>query len=134
MLDDRLRAPFLSEPLITTRADADPDDTGTSIVYARSALAAAILLEVGGTVCMRLVTSWPSELWRIPAYLAYAASFSLFPIILRFIPMSVAYATWSACGTAAIAIIGSAWFHDVVRWWQVIALVGISACVVLLHV
>ena len=95
-------------------------------------LVVAIGLEVGGTLCMRLVTK--SEWWRIPAYTLYAAAFSLFPWIMEDVPIAIAYATWSAAGSAAVAAISAIAFDDPpLRYTQCAAVAGIVACIGVLH-
>ena len=62
----------LGEPLLS-------ESTTTPTATTRRghlALGAAVLLEVGGTLCMRLVAT--TEWWRIPAYVLYGAAFSSF--------------------------------------------------------
>ena len=62
-----------------------------------ASLAVAIVLEVGGTVCMRLVRPG-KDWWRIPAYVLYGVFFA--SLIVEHVPLTVAYATLSAMGTA----------------------------------
>lgn len=94
-------------------------------------LLVAIIAEVAGTICMKLTTQ--ADLWRIGAYVCYAISFSLFPIILKQIPLSVAYATWSAMGTCSITILSVVFFEEVLSLRQVCATGGILISVVLLQ-
>lgn len=95
-------------------------------------LTLAIVLEVTGTMCMRLAGE-TREAWRFPAYVAYAGSFSLFPWILRDIPLSVAYATWSAVGTLSVAIGGVLMFGDVLDTRRGVAMIVMVGCVVVLN-
>ena len=65
---------------------------------------------MAATTCMKLAASRP--LWNVGVYLGYALCFSLFPYVLRSIPLGVAYAIWSGCGTVATVIIGSLAFGE----------------------
>ena len=95
-------------------------------------LAAAIVLEVGGTLCMRMVDR--TEWWRLPAYVLYGAAFSLFPWIVRDVPLAVAYAMWSGVGSALVALACAVVFRDALAWTQWVAIGGIVGCIWLMHV
>lgn len=97
-----------------------------------ASLAVAVVLEVGGTVCMRLVGPG-RDWWRIPAYVLYAASFSLFPWIVEDVPLTTAYATWSALGTAVVALIGVVWFGDALNAFQTAMIATIVVCTAGVH-
>lgn len=57
-------------------------------------LGLTIILEVFATTCMKMAASGP-RFWYLGIFAGYTACFSIFPIALRTIPLSVAYATWS---------------------------------------
>lgn len=69
-------------------------------------LGAAILFETIGTTALHASQQfsrfWPSVL----VVVAYAVSFYLLAIVLRYIPVGVAYAIWSGLGICFIALIG----------------------------
>ena len=69
-------------------------------------LAITIALEVVATTCMKFAANGPKA-WYIGVGLGYTLCFSLFPLALRTMPLSVAYATWSGVGTAASCFIGA---------------------------
>lgn len=95
-------------------------------------LLSAIGFEVCGTFCMRLVekNGW----WRLPAFALYFMSFSLFPSITAYIPLSVAYVTWSGIGSVAVAIFSVACFGDPLRWVHGLAIGGVIACTSALYI
>lgn len=105
----------LVEPLLPER----PTETPT---YALVLLATTIVLEVSGTLFLRMTLD--DARYYIPAYLLYAASLSLFSWTLRCIPISVAYTTWCAFGTIGVSVASSVLFHEVisVRRWVCILL------------
>jgi small multidrug resistance pump len=69
-------------------------------------LAAAILLEVAGTVSMKLSHGFAQTLPSVLLFLFYGASFTCLNFALRSIDVSVAYAIWSGLGLILIAAIG----------------------------
>ncbi len=75
-------------------------------------LIAAIAFEVSGTTCMKLSEGFTRWLPSALIFVFYAVSFALLTLALRRIDLSVAYAIWSAVGTAAIALIGVLAFKE----------------------
>lgn len=69
-------------------------------------LAVAILFETIGTTALKasdgFTRAWPS----LVVVVAYALSFWLLALVLRVIPVGVAYAIWSGLGICLIAGIG----------------------------
>ena len=64
------------------------------------------------TTCMKYVALYGAR-WMWGGVIAgYLLCFSIFPIVLRSMPMSVAYALWSGIGTASSALIGAALFAE----------------------
>ncbi len=75
-------------------------------------LTVAIVLEVGGTTCMKLSEGF-SKLWpSVMVFVLYGLSLGLLTLALKRIDLSVAYAIWSGMGTALIALIGVMWFKE----------------------
>lgn len=84
---------------------------GVSWIY----LSVAVVLEVAGTASLKLsdgLTRLVPSLLIIPAY---DLSFTLLALALKQVPVSVAYAIWSAVGTALITGIGMAFFREPVN-------------------
>ena len=93
----------------------------------------AIAMEVSGTICMKLSQGF-SQLWpSILVFVFYGFSFTASTFALKTIDVSIAYAVWTALGTAIIAVIGMVWFHEALSPLKVIALLMIIAGVVLLN-
>jgi small multidrug resistance pump len=69
-------------------------------------LTAAIVLEVAGTVSMKLSHGFSQALPSVLLFLFYGASFTCLNFALRTIEVSVAYAIWSALGLILVAAIG----------------------------
>lgn len=75
-------------------------------------LAAAIFFEICGTTCMKLSEGYANILPTVLIFVFYGISFSIFPIALKTVDVSIAYAIWSGVGTAAITIIGIYYFKE----------------------
>ncbi|HVM88998.1 MAG TPA: multidrug efflux SMR transporter [Puia sp.] len=75
-------------------------------------LAAGILFEVLGTICMKYAEGftklWPSVL----VFVFYGISLAALVFVLEKMQVSIAYAIWASAGTALIAIIGVIFFKE----------------------
>lgn len=120
---------MLRDPLVVTPTVPIPSSSFPHPGYV--SLAFAIGFEVGGTLCMGSVQK--SEWWRVPAYIFYGVAFSLFPWIVQEVPLAIAYATWSAVGSAAVAVISALFFNEGLTTLQGVAIGGIVSSIFLLH-
>jgi small multidrug resistance pump len=93
-------------------------------------LVGAILFEVAGTISMKLSEGFTRPLPSVLIFLFYGAAFTLLTLALKKIDVSVAYAVWSAVGTAVIAGIGIVWFKEPLTALKVASLLLIVAGVV----
>jgi small multidrug resistance pump len=75
-------------------------------------LAAAILLEVGGTTCMKLSDGLQRAAPTLLMFVLYAGAFALNTFVVRTLELSVTYAVWSGVGTALTALIGIVYFRE----------------------
>lgn len=97
-------------------------------------LAAAIVAEVAGTICLQLSHGFTRLLPSAVVVVGYAISFAALAIVLkRGLPVAVAYAIWSAIGVALIAGIGAVWLDQRLTLVQVLGLVLVVAGVVALE-
>jgi small multidrug resistance pump len=94
------------------------------------ALAAAIVLEVSGTVSMKLSEGLSRPLPTLLIFVFYAASFAILAMALKKIDVSVAYAIWAGVGTALIAIIGVVYFREPLSMMKVLSILMIIAGVI----
>ncbi len=78
-------------------------------------LIGAILLEVAGTTSMKLSEGFTRLVPSLLIFVFYALSFVALTLAIRKIDLSVAYAIWAGVGTAVIAVIGFAYFHEPVN-------------------
>jgi small multidrug resistance pump len=75
-------------------------------------LSAAIVLEICGTVCMRLSEGFTRLTPSVLIFVFYAGSFALNTFVVRTLGLSVVYAVWSGVGTVATAAIGILYFKE----------------------
>jgi len=75
-------------------------------------LVIAIVAEIAATTALRASHGF-SQLWpSVGTVLGYAIAFAALAQALRTVDLGVAYAIWSAVGTAVIALIGIAVFGE----------------------
>ena len=96
-------------------------------------LAGAIVLEVSGTVSMKLSDGFTRLLPSVLIFVFYAASFAVLTLALKKIDVSVAYAVWAGAGTALIAVVGMLFFKEPPTLLKLVSLLLIIAGVVLLN-
>lgn len=72
----------------------------------------AILLEIAGTVSMKISDGLTRVVPTVLIFVFYAASFAALTLALKRIEIGVAYAIWSGAGTALIAVIGIVHFRE----------------------
>ncbi|WP_333829151.1 DMT family transporter [Pararhodobacter sp.] len=96
-------------------------------------LGAAILFETIGTTALNASQQF-SRLWpSVLVVMAYGASFYLLAIVLKTIPVGVAYAIWSGLGICFIAVIGYVVFGQRLDLPAVIGLSMIIAGIVVIQ-
>ena len=63
-------------------------------------------MEVGATAVLPRTHGFRDPCWSALVLGGYAVSIWLLALVIRDIPVSVAYAVWSGLGTAGIAVVG----------------------------
>jgi small multidrug resistance pump len=96
-------------------------------------LAVAIVLEICGTMSLKLSDGFTRPGPAGAVIICYAVSFGLLSLALRGIDLSIAYAVWSGVGTAMVAAIGIIWFGEHAGAWKLLSLALIVLGVVGLH-
>lgn len=96
-------------------------------------LTIAIVAEIGATTALRASHGFSEPLPSLGTIAGYAIAFAALAQALKWVDLGVAYAIWSAVGTAVIALIGIVVFGEPssLAKWTGIAL--IIAGVVLLN-
>jgi small multidrug resistance pump len=93
-------------------------------------LTLAIALEVAATLALRASDGFTRVGLSIAVVAGYATAFFLLGLVLRSIPVSVAYAVWSAVGTGTIALIGMTLLDEPAGAIRIVSLVVIMVGVV----
>jgi small multidrug resistance pump len=96
-------------------------------------LSFAILLEVSGTLCLKLSQGMTRPLPVIGVAVFYLGTFFLMSLSLKNLEVGTVYAIWSGVGTALIAIIGVVYFGESMHWVKVLGLCFIIGGVILLR-
>jgi small multidrug resistance pump len=94
----------------------------------------AILTEVVGTTMMKVSEGLTRLMPSIWMFVMYAISFVFMAFALKKLEVSTAYAIWSGLGTAVIAAIGIAWFHESFSITKLVGTGLVIAGVVLLNI
>lgn len=93
-------------------------------------LLVAIAIEVAATSLLPRTNGFTSVGWSAAVVLGYMASIALLAVVVRTMPVSVAYAVWSGLGTAAVAVIGVVVLGESMDWIKATALTMIVLGVV----
>lgn len=95
-------------------------------------LAIAICSEIAATLELRELSDGFRWLAVIVVVFGYVISFVFLALALRQINVGVLYAIWSAVGTAAVAVLGTVFFHEKLNAVAICGLVLIVGGVVVL--
>ena len=85
-------------------------------------LMVAIGVEVGATALLPKAAGFTQPLWTTVVVAGYALSIWLLALVVRSIPVSVAYAVWAGLGTAAVAVIGYFFLGESMGWLKATSL------------
>lgn len=85
-------------------------------------LAGAIVAEVIATSLLKVSTGFTKPLPSIGTVLGYAASFYMLSLVLKYVPLSMAYAIWAAAGTVAIALVGVVFYSERLTIIQIVGI------------
>jgi len=94
----------------------------------------AILLEVSGTICLKLSHGMTRTLPILGVTIFYLSTFTLLSFSLKTLDMGTVYAIWSGVGTALIATIGILFFGESLTWIKMAGLGLVITGVILLRV
>jgi small multidrug resistance pump len=103
-------------------------------VLAAVLLAVAIAIEVVATALLPRADGFTNPLWSAVVLVGYGTAIWLLAVIVRTIPVSVAYAVWSGAGTALVAVAGYLFLDEPLGWVKVVSLAMIVVGVVGLNV
>jgi small multidrug resistance pump len=96
-------------------------------------LALAIGFEIGGTISLKLSEGMTRLVYvaTLPGF--YGLSFMMMALAMKTVPLSTAYAIWSAVGIGVLSAVGFFWFGETVSALKIAALAMIVAGVVALY-
>ncbi len=93
----------------------------------------AITIEVGASAALPRTDGFTHPGWSIFVLAGYAVSIWLLALVVRTLPVSVAYAIWAGLGTAAIAVVGVLFLGEDINLLKAMALGMIVIGVVVLN-
>jgi small multidrug resistance pump len=82
----------------------------------------AIAAEVASTALLPRAAGFTDPRWSAVVVAGYALSVWLLALVVRAMPVSVAYAVWAGLGTAAVALIGFLWLGEPMGWLKATSL------------
>lgn len=96
-------------------------------------LAAAIAVEVAGTIFLKLSQGMTRWLPATGMAACYLAAFVLMSFSLKSLEVGTAYSIWAGAGTALVTVAGVVWFGESLGWLKMLGTVLIVVGVVLLR-
>jgi small multidrug resistance pump len=96
-------------------------------------LMSAIGVEVVATAALPRTENFRDPLWTAAVLSGYALSIWLLALVIKQIPVSVAYAVWSGLGTAGIVMVGVLFMDERLDLVKAATLLMIVAGVVILN-
>lgn len=93
-------------------------------------LGVAIVIEVVSTALLPKADGFTHAGWAAVVLGGYAVSIWLLTIVVKQMPVSVAYAVWSGAGTALVAVVGLIFLGESMTWIKAASLGMIIAGVI----
>jgi small multidrug resistance pump len=96
-------------------------------------LAAGVLLEVAGTLCMKQSDGFSDWRAAMSMYVLYGLSLTVLTFAFKRLDVGVAYAVWSGAGLVLIAGTGMLWFREPVSAARLVCIALILVGMIGLH-
>jgi small multidrug resistance pump len=93
-------------------------------------LAVAIVIEVGASALLPKAQGFTHPGWTAAVLVGYGVSIWLLTVVVKQLPVSVAYAIWAGAGTALVAVVGLLFLGEHISWVKAVSLAMIVAGVV----
>ena len=93
-------------------------------------LALAIGVEVAASALLPKAQGFTNLPWTAVVLVGYGVAIWLLTVVVRSMPVSVAYAIWAGAGTALVAVIGLMFLGESFSWVKAMSLAMIVAGVV----
>jgi len=97
-------------------------------------LVVAILLEVAGTLLLPATQNFSRIFPTVIMVVCYLGSFFLLTFVIKVLPISIVYATWSGLGVFTVAILGYFLFGQSLSWQAICGLFLIVIGVAIVNV
>jgi small multidrug resistance pump len=90
----------------------------------------AIVIEVGATALLPKAEGFTNPGWAAVVLAGYGVSIWMLTVVVKQMPVSVAYAVWAGAGTALVAVVGLLFLGEHLSWIKAVSLAMIVAGVV----
>jgi len=100
------------------------------VLAAMVLLMAAIGVEVVSTALLPKADGFTDPAWSAVVVAGYGLSIWLLTLVVRTMPVSVAYAIWAGVGTALVAVVGCAFLGESLGWAKALSLAMIVGGVI----
>ena len=97
-------------------------------------LTLAIAAEIVGTTALKASEVFSKPVPSVVAFAAYGVSLIFLALVLRTIPVGIAYAIWAGVGIGAISVVGFVVFEQVLDFPAILGIALITAGVVVINV
>ena len=94
-------------------------------------LALSIVLELLGTMCMKLSNGFENKFFAAGTLIFFGVCFYFSALAMKNIPLNILYATWSGLGIVLAAVIAKIFFHETISTPGLIGIIFIVVGVVL---
>lgn len=85
-------------------------------------LAAAIVVEVAATATLPRTDGFTRPGWTAVVVAGYAVALWMLSLVVRTMPVSIAYAVWAGLGTALVAVVGVVFLSEPLGWVRALCL------------
>jgi multidrug transporter EmrE-like cation transporter len=100
-------------------------------------LAAAILVEVAGTLCLKVASDATTFADRVAPGIGvaifYGSTLVLMAITMKSLDVGITYTVWAGVGTALVTLAGIVLFNESFAWPKLVGVALVAAGVMVLH-
>ena len=96
-------------------------------------LSIGILMELGGSTCMKLSRGFTNIYASILTFVFWTISFGVFIFTLKYFDLSFARAIWGGIGILLVSVIGMVYFKEPATLLKIISILIIAIGVVMLN-
>lgn len=97
-------------------------------------LAIAILSEVSGTLALKASDGFSNPVASTLCVIAYGIAFYFLSLVIKTIPVGIAYAVWSGAGIVLITSFAALWFREIPDAPALLGIALIIAGVIVINV